>query len=62
VPIDGDLEDFSNLVGSFSSKHTKTAGYDESNQSVAQEMKSNESIALHNYTIANMKQQQSNGA
>ena len=46
-------EDFANAVGSFSSKSINT--YDESNQSVAQEMRTNESIALNNYTIANMK-------
>jgi len=37
-------EDFSNYVGSFSSKSVNTV--DESNQSVAQEFKTNESIAI----------------
>ncbi|MFS8159758.1 MAG: hypothetical protein ACMG6E_06015, partial [Candidatus Roizmanbacteria bacterium] len=46
-------EDFANAVVSFSSKSVNT--YDESNQSVAQELRTNESIALNNYAIANMK-------
>jgi hypothetical protein len=47
------LNDFTNVVGSFSSKSVNT--FDDSNQSVAQELKTNESIALQSYTIANMK-------
>lgn len=46
-------DDFGNAVVSFSSKSVNT--YDESNQSVAQELRTNESIALNNYAIANMK-------
>lgn len=40
----GSQGDFSNLIGSFSNKSAKTV--DESNQSVAQELKTNESIAM----------------
>lgn len=49
------IDDFTGVVGSFSSKSINT--YDESNQSVAQELNTNESIAMQSYTIANMKQQ-----
>ncbi len=48
--------DLANAVASFSSKSIHTV--DESNQSVAQEFKTNESIAIQGYTIANMKQNQ----
>ena len=46
-------DDFTNVVGSFSSKSINT--YDESNQSVAQELNTNESIAMQTYSIAGMK-------
>jgi hypothetical protein len=48
------MDDFTNVVGSFSSKSINT--YDESNQSVANELNTNESIAMQSYNIANMKQ------
>jgi hypothetical protein len=47
------MDDFTNVVGSFSSKSINT--YDESNQSVANELNTNESIAMQSYNIANMK-------
>ena len=46
-------EDFANAVGSFSSKSINT--YDESNQSVAQELKTNESIAFNTYGVSTIK-------
>ena len=52
--------DLANAVASFSSKSILTV--DESNQSVAQEFKTNESIAIQGYSIANMKQGEIVGA
>ena len=47
------VQEFNNVMGSFSSKSMGTV--DESNQSVAQEFKTNESIAMQSYTIVNLK-------
>ena len=46
------------MVGSFSSKSVNT--YDESNQSVAQELNFNESIAIQTYNVGAINQNQVN--
>jgi len=50
----------SHHVGSFSGKSIKTL--EESNQSVAQELKTNESIAIQSYAVQQARMQHENGA